>query len=107
MSKEHDEAVQAYKDGKIDVGMTLTNGKWTICGVFKGKLSWIDLPIVKEHQVGCKGKDYGDCRSCEHYEGCYEEEEGHCDTCGRYYGEYNPDNDCPDCGEIEDSTEEE
>jgi len=49
-NKEYQEAIEAYKQGKIDTGMTCTNGKWTICGVFKGKLSWMDLPIIMENE---------------------------------------------------------
>ena len=43
-TKEHDEFLQAQKDCTLDAGIGLCNGKWTICGVFNGKLSWTDLP---------------------------------------------------------------
>ena len=82
MSKEHDEAVQAYKEGKIDVGITLTNGKWTICGVFNGKLDWMDLPVIEESVGECNGEDYDDCRSCKEFHECYpEDDEQGCDGC--------------------------
>lgn len=81
-NKEHDEAVQAYKEGKIDTGINLSNGKWTICGVFKGKLSFTDLPTldvenkdIKQPRCCEEGDcDYEDCRGCEQYNECYDNE---------------------------------
>jgi len=109
MSKEHDEAVRAYKEGKIDVGITLTNSKWTICGVFNGKLDWMDLPVGDEvcdnsRRLGkngfcaAPGATYcvDDCVSCSKYEECSKAEEfcqaEKCPQCGNSLEQ------CAECG---------